>query len=808
MKKLFTLLWLSLTAFTFNATAQNISCNANFTVQFQTNFTVKLNPALNTDSPFIHHYWSFGDGTPGSQLISPTHTYSLPGTYAVVHTVIRVNSAGVGVCTQSFTSQVVIQAPCNLVVNFTWTASTNNPLMLAFHNMSVPLEPSDSSTWIFGDNTTSHDVNPVHTYANAGTYQVCLIVKKNFTTPNTSPCIRYLCKTVVVNTLCNLVVDFSWNATTSNPLMIEFHNLSTPLAAGDTTTWTFGDGSSSTAVNPAHTYANAGTYQVCLIVRKAVPPGTAPCVRYLCKTIIVYTPCNLVVDFSWTATTSNPLMIEFHNLSTPLAAGDSSTWNFGDGATSYLVNPVHTYANAGTYEVCLIVKKAVAAGASPCIRYICKQVIVTAPCNFQPSWTWATDPGNPSNIHFTNTTQVSSSSATAIWFFGDGTSATSWNANHVYAQPGRYYVCLRVQLTPNCIRYKCDSVTVPPPPCNFQPSWTWRLDSINLRKAWFTNTTIAPNSGATVTWFFGDGTSATSWNAVHEYAQPGRYNVCLRVQLTPNCVRYKCDSITIPVPMPPCNNQSNFNFLRAATNSQTYTFIPDFQNSAAQYTWTFGDGTGSHDMIATHHYAQAGTYTVCLTVWRSPTCASTTCRTVAVTSQINCDSIHVTFTYQFDPILHNKVYFYAIANFPILDQTWTIKKLPNGTPVILHQNNPVYIFPDTGYYSVCLRAVTLGGCIKEYCSTVHIEQMPVTCQLQAYPNPATTQVSVNVALTQPEMINVYVYNNLNVLVKEKHQQGSTGNNVVTLSIGDLVAGLYHMQVIYGNHICNATFQKL
>ena len=128
--------------------------------------------------------------------------------------------------------------------------------------------------------------------------------------------------------------------------------------------------------------------------------------------------------------------------------------------------------------------------------------------------------------------------------------------------------------------------------------------------------------------------------------------------------------------------------------------------------------------------------------------------------------------------------------------------------MILHQNDPVYVFTAIGEYNVCLRAITLGGCIKEYCSVIHITQVATPCTLQAYPNPATTSVSVNVTLTVPEMINVYVYNALNVLVKEKHQPGVVGNNVVTLSIGDLIAGYYTMKIVYGTHICYAAFHKL
>jgi hypothetical protein len=58
------------------------------------------------------------------------------------------------------------------------------------------------------------------------------------------------------------------------------------------------------------------------------------------------------------------------------------------------------------------------------------------------------------------------------------------------------------------------------------------------------------------------------------------------------------------------------------------------------------------------------------------------------------------------------------------------------------------------------------------------------------------------------MINIAVYNNLNAVVMQQTQQGVTGNNLITLNVGNLVAGQYTIKLIYGNRICIARFQKL
>jgi hypothetical protein len=98
--------------------------------------------------------------------------------------------------------------------------------------------------------------------------------------------------------------------------------------------------------------------------------------------------------------------------------------------------------------------------------------------------------------------------------------------------------------------------------------------------------------------------------------------------------------------------------------------------------------------------------------------------------------------------------------------------------------------------------------VKEYCNNIRIEQIANACVLQAFPNPASVTVNVNLYLTQPEMIHAFVYNSLNVLVLDKHQQGYTGNNLVTLNVHNLTAGQYSIKLVYGNRVCYARFEKL
>jgi len=150
-----------------------------------------------------------------------------------------------------------------LSADFTANKTSGNPSLL------VSYTPIISGTvtgyqWDFGDSAipSSTSQYPTVTYSNPGTYSVSLTVtgpsggttkiKPNFITVNTPP----------------PVANFTATPTSGvAPILVSFTDTST----GDITsrTWNFGDGSTSTAVNPTHTYSVAGTYSVSLTVTGA-----------------------------------------------------------------------------------------------------------------------------------------------------------------------------------------------------------------------------------------------------------------------------------------------------------------------------------------------------------------------------------------------------------------------------------------------------------------------------------------------------------------------------------------------------------
>ncbi|MEQ1894270.1 MAG: PKD domain-containing protein, partial [Planctomycetota bacterium] len=131
------------------------------------------------------------------------------------------------------------------------------------------------------------------------------------------------------------------------PLLVNFTNQS----SGSITThaWTFGDGGTSSAASPSHTYTAAGTYTVALT---ETGPGGAN-TRTRTAYIVVSEPPP-VAGFSGTPTSGvAPLAVAFTDQSSGTIT--SRSWTFGDGGTSSAASPSHTYVTPGTYTVALTV---------------------------------------------------------------------------------------------------------------------------------------------------------------------------------------------------------------------------------------------------------------------------------------------------------------------------------------------------------------------------------------------------------------------------------------------------------------------
>ena len=113
--------------------------------------------------------WDFGDGSPKSTDKNPTHNYITAGNYTVTLTITNSNEI------HTKTSTINISAPeptAETIANFIFSGNqVPAPSKITFTNTS---QNASSYSWNFGDNSTSAETNPVHTYITPGKYTVTL----------------------------------------------------------------------------------------------------------------------------------------------------------------------------------------------------------------------------------------------------------------------------------------------------------------------------------------------------------------------------------------------------------------------------------------------------------------------------------------------------------------------------------------------------------------------------------------------------------------------------------------------------------
>ncbi len=150
---------------------------------------------------------------------------------------------------------------------------------------------------------------------------------------------------ITVNQSPNISISADKNSGCS-PLLVNFVNNSTSTT--DTYIWNFGDNITSTFSNPLHVYKQSGTFNVELT---AISDKGCVTNKTLTNYINVWPNPNAKFEYLPLVPTFINSNVSFTNLSEGASA---YLWSFGDGATSNLVNPNHTYGSSGTYLVNLV----------------------------------------------------------------------------------------------------------------------------------------------------------------------------------------------------------------------------------------------------------------------------------------------------------------------------------------------------------------------------------------------------------------------------------------------------------------------
>jgi PKD repeat protein len=397
--------------------------------------------------------WNFGDGSAGSTVQNPSHTYSSAGSFTATLTVTgndgqtssasqtitvtNASSSGEPVLTITATTpDAYVSGSVPGAINFHRTGDTSQAYTVYWAFSGTASNGVDygplptNSPFPAGESDATLTITPInHGQTNDETVIVTLMpgAAYQFGASNTA--------TVVIHGLQpGPTASFTANPTSGlAPLAVQFADTST---GGPTAwDWSFGDGSAdSTVQNPSHTYNTAGSFTATLTVT-----GNGGQTSSASHTITVTNaPASVTAAFTASPTSGQaPLTVQFNDQSSGPVT--SWNWNFGDGATSTLQNPSHTYTSAGSFTASLTVTGS--GGQTSSVN--CTITVTNAPAPVTAAFQASPSSGQaPLTVQFTD--QSSGPVTSWNWNFGDGATSTSQNPSHTYTSAGSFTASLTV----------------------------------------------------------------------------------------------------------------------------------------------------------------------------------------------------------------------------------------------------------------------------------------------------------------------------------------------------------------------------
>jgi PKD repeat protein len=480
--------------------------------------------------------------------------------------------------------------------------------------------------------------------------------------------------------------------------VVVFHGTSdTP---GVTYQWNFGDQSDATGQNVTHTYSlYPEYYNVCLTITDGLG-----CTDEYCATVFVQTGPPAPCEGSFTYTVDGAT-IAVHGSANINEA--QYYWFFGDGTPAATgPNQTHTYdIYPEHYEVCMVIVN----GNLGCQDTICQTILVEGPSIIpcEASFTYTI---TGTQVHFQGVSNIQD--VTYSWTFGDGTQSDDINPVHNYTQsPEHYAVCLTIHNSSGCEDQVCDTILIEsttPEECH--ASFTY---SVSGNEVQFHGSSNTP--GVHYTWHFGDGTTGSGENPVHNYTlSPENYNVCLTIYNDAGCENTYCHTVFVEGNENPSNCEASFTY---TLEGNVAVFHGTSTVPGVDYTWSFGDGNEGTGENVTHTFTTfPAHYSVCLTIHNGDGCENTVCHTINVQSSggggQECEA---SFTYT---VVDNSVQFTGHSNQDNVDYGWSFGDGSTGTGQA--PTHTYTVFPE--HYNVCLYIWNnTTGCHDTICQTVYVQ---------------------------------------------------------------------------------------
>jgi gliding motility-associated-like protein len=393
----------------------------------------------NTSDPGIVNRWTFGDAT-SSSVRNPVKSYSVAGNYKVWLTGSRVVAQGLS-CSDSTYADIVIRDTLAGKILLSDSIGSCTPFTVLLKNGNLA---SSQATWTFGDGTIASGDSVSHTYTASGNYNVVMYSKGN------TGCTFKSNNSIIVTAPGGALTYKGGFVCPGNSTKFEVRATNTSRYR-----FIFGDGDSLITTNSTvfHQYTKPGKYVPfayleagnCLIKVFTGDTIKVESIRAGFKISPQYTCASTTIQFTDTS-------FAYFGLKT-------RQWNFGDGTTSTLSNPIKTFNQSGTTYVRLIV-----ASESGCTDTVTIPVTI-AVRNFPVSSIRADSVGCTGQPLAVSALVVSNDTiARYSWNFGNNATASGVNATTVYNSPGIYTIRLITSTIYGCADTVYKVVNIRPSP--------------------------------------------------------------------------------------------------------------------------------------------------------------------------------------------------------------------------------------------------------------------------------------------------------------------------------------------------------
>ncbi|GAB4416240.1 MAG: hypothetical protein OHK0039_25440 [Bacteroidia bacterium] len=461
--------------------------------------------------------------------------------------------------------------------------------------------------------------------------------------------------------------------------------------------WTFGDGGTSNAVDPAHRFQTPGTFTVTLTALA----DTNACPASFSLDIVVLPPPAVAFTPSDTAGCP-PLTLTFSGV----PPGLSYLWHFGDGTSSNQFSPTKTYPNTGFYNIQLTVTN-----GQNCRNSLTRGVRVheVPVADFVAVNDTVCGPGVPvffQNLSTGDTILVYS------WDFGDGSPLSSaFEPSHSYTAPGVYTVTLTTENIFTCADVITRTVVVLPQPV----AAIGASDTVGCVPLAVSFADLSLNSSGRE-WLI-DGGLFFGANQTVTFTSPA--DTCYLVRLVADTAGFCFDTATVQVctaAPPVADFAPDQDRHCGAPATVAFDNAVSFSTRPYSVAWTFGDGGTSTDQNPSYTYAAVGQYVVSMTQTNDYGCTSSHTDTIFVYPQpvaaigasdtVGCVPLAVSF---------------ADLSLNSSGREWLI----DGVTTTAANPGTIFISPADTSYTIRLIADTAGFCFDTATRVIRTASPPV-----------------------------------------------------------------------------------